>query len=72
MNAVPALRPVIMPESMPIFTTDGSLLIHELPPVVASYSVFIAPVHIAKVPEMGAGCVLMVTTVVVYTPGAVV
>ena len=51
---VPAATPVTMPEEEPMVATEVLLLVH-VPPLVASVSVVVWPVHTLVVPAIAAG-----------------
>ena len=62
-KVVPAVIPETMPDNEPIEPT-AALLLLQRPPLLASLSGVVAPVHTLAVPSIGAGIVLTVTTTV--------
>lgn len=61
--------PVTTPDDNPIVATPGLLLVH-VPPVTASVSVVVPPMHIGAIPEI-AGAVFTVTIIVEVHPATV-
>jgi hypothetical protein len=69
MYAMPVAIPVTMPDTEPIETTEGLLLVH-LPPAVVSCSREVLPAQTLKDPVMPAGKGFTVSVLVVVHPEA--
>ena len=59
--AVPPATPVNVPEAEPIDATKLLLLVH-VPPLAASVSVTVDPIHVAALPNIAVGNAFTVTT----------
>jgi hypothetical protein len=66
MLAVPAVTPLAIPPVVTVAIVVGMLL--HAPPLVASLSAVVVPLHIFRVPVMAAAPALTVTTAVTVQP----
>ena len=71
MVVVPAATPVMIPVLEPAVAT-AVLLLDQVPPVIASVSSVVAPLHTAVVPNIAVGVGLTVRMVVAVHPPATV